>query len=43
MTSRLPVMTHIVETGYTVALICVSVGITAFAVMVVAKLFKGQA
>lgn len=36
-------MTQIVETGYTIALVCVSVGIFAFAAMVVLKLFKGQA
>jgi len=36
-------MTQIVETGYTVALVCVSVGIVAFGAMVVARLFKGQA
>lgn len=36
-------MTQIVETGYTIALIAVSIGITAFAATVVAKLFKGQA
>lgn len=36
-------MTQIVENGYTVALICVSIGISAFAAMVVMKLFKGQA
>ena len=35
-------MTQIVETGYTVALVVVSVGIVAFAGMVVAKLYKGQ-
>jgi hypothetical protein len=35
-------MTHIVETGYTVALVCVSIGIFAFAATVVLKLFKGQ-
>ena len=36
-------MTSIVETGYTIALVCVSLGIAAFAVTVVAKLYKGQA
>lgn len=36
-------MTHIVETAYTVALVVVSVGIVAFAGMVVVKLYKGQA
>ena len=35
-------MTQIVETGYTVALVCVSVGIIAFSALVVAKLYKGQ-
>lgn len=36
-------MTQIVETGYTIALVAVSVGIVAFAGMVVMKLYKGQA
>lgn len=36
-------MTHIVETGYTIALIAVSIGIVAFGVMVVLRLYKGQA
>ena len=36
-------MTQIVETGYTVALVAVSLGIVGFAVMVIAKLYKGQA
>ncbi len=36
-------MTSIVETGYMIALVCVSIGIAAFAVTVVSKLFKGQA
>ena len=36
-------MTQIVETGYTIALIAVSIGIMAFAATVVTKLFKGQA
>ncbi len=36
-------MTQIVETGYTIALVAVSLGIAGFAAAVVAKLFKGQA
>lgn len=36
-------MTQIVESGYTVALVLVSVGIVAFGAMVVLKLYKGQA
>ena len=35
-------VTQIVETGYTVALVAVSIGITWFAGYVVYKLFKGQ-
>ncbi len=35
-------MTQIVETGYTIALVCVSIGIFAFAATVVLKLYKGQ-
>ena len=36
-------MTQIVEAGYLIALVIVSIGIMAFGGMVVVKLYKGQA
>lgn len=36
-------MTHTVEIGYMTALVAVGIGFAAFAVLVIKRLFKGQA